>query len=56
LSNFAKTINDTSNALAKTNKGTVSYQQALDKVTNMAKKVFGDNITQDFVENNLETF
>jgi hypothetical protein len=34
----------------------VSYAKALDKVTDAAKVAFGDNITRDFVEENVSLF
>ena len=56
LADLAKTYDDNKDALKDTNKGTREYQKALTNITKAAKEAFGDNITEDFVENNLDLF
>ena len=56
LTSLAKVINDNEDALSEANKGTERYQKTLDQITTLAKQIFGDNITEEFVEDNLEAF
>lgn len=56
LNKLADTVEENADALADSKKGTREYQKALGKVTEAAKDAFGDNITEDFVEENLDLF
>jgi hypothetical protein len=56
MQKLADVINDNEDALSSAAKGTAEYQKAIDKVTVVAKEAFGDNITSDFVESNLDAF
>jgi hypothetical protein len=56
LTKLADTIDDNVDALQDSKKGTREYQKALGKVTKAAKDAFGDDITEDFVEDNLDLF
>ena len=56
LTKLADTIEDNTDALSGTKKGTRDYEKALDKVTDAAKDAFGDDITKEFVEENLDLF
>ena len=56
LTELAKAYDENKDALVDTNKGTREYQKALTNITKAAKEAFGDNITEDFVENNLDLF
>lgn len=53
---LAKTIDDNSDALEKYDKESIKYRQAILSITKAAKRAFGDNITSDFVEENLDLF
>ena len=56
LAGLAEAYDDNKDALADTNKGTREYQKALSDITKAAKEAFGNDITEDFVENNLDLF
>jgi len=56
VSKLADTIADNADALKDSNKESKQYEKALDKITDAAKEAFGDNITKEFVEENLELF
>ena len=56
LKNMTDSIKDNEDALKDSNKENYKYQQALTDITAAAKEVFGDNITQEFVEENLPAF
>ena len=56
LADLAEAYDDNKDALKDTNKGTREYQQALTNVTKAAKEAFGNDITEDFVEENLDLF
>jgi hypothetical protein len=56
LTELAEAYDENKDALTDTNKGTREYQKALTNITKAAKEAFGDNITEDFVENNLDLF
>lgn len=51
-----KAISDNIEALNDSNKESYAYVNALHKVHKAAKDVFGDDITEDFVEDNIELF
>ena len=56
LNNLSSVINDNADALnAGTEAGEV-YDDALNTVYKAAKQVFGEDITKDFIEKNLENF
>lgn len=54
--NLSSSLRDNEKALKKSNKGTADYNKALAQVTNQAKELFGDNITEEFVEEHLADF
>ena len=56
MSKLAEVINDNEEALKKGAKAPAEYQRAIEKITIEAKKAFGDNITAEFVANNIEAF
>ena len=56
MAKLADTIEENSDALDDSKKGTREYQKALSKITDTAKDAFGDNITEDFVEENIDLF
>jgi hypothetical protein len=49
-------LSDQQDAFKLGDKSSASYRAALEKVTVAAKKVFGKNITEDFVHNNQALF
>jgi hypothetical protein len=49
-------LSDQQDSFKLGNKSSASYRAALEKVTVAAKKVFGKNITEDFVHNNQALF
>ena len=56
MAKLADTIEENSDALDDSKKGTREYQKALSKITDTAKDAFGDDITKEFVEENLDLF
>ena len=56
IAKLADTISENADALQDSKKGTREYQRALGKVVKAAKEAFGDDITKDFVEDNLDLF
>lgn len=56
LTELAEAYDENKDALVGTNKGTREYRKALANITKAAKEAFGDNITEDFIENNLDLF
>lgn len=53
---FTKVVSDNKDALSAENKGLTKYSKALSETHKAAQKVFGDNLTEDFVEENLDLF
>lgn len=53
---FTKVVSDNKDALKAENKGLTKYSKALSETHKAAQKVFGDNLTEDFVEENLDLF
>ena len=50
------TLNENIDAFKNAEKGGAAYNKALEKITNAAKKVFGEEITSDFIEKNRDLF
>lgn len=49
-------VSDNKDAFKDAEKGSQEYNKALDKITQAAKAVFGDDITAEFVEENRDLF
>ena len=49
-------LDDNVEALKNSEKDSAAYTTALDNITVAAKKVFGDNVNSEFVEENLQNF
>ena len=56
MSILAKVINDNEDALKDAAKTGAEYKEAVRKITVAAKDAFGNNITEEFVESNIDAF